>query len=167
MFGGSGSFCEDEQPGDTTIEAVYKLCSAGRGGAAKIFADAGDEGVRFTAIGGNGEKFCFFINNDQIGVFEDNSKTSIEMHFRSFSGRVVAALFVADLNQITGPNWSAGLNFQLPIDLHTVVVKEPGDEASRTADQLLDSAISASVDQRRVGMNLKVTAFDGQRELAF
>lgn len=130
MFGSSGSFCEDEQAGDTPIEAMDKLCSASRGSAAKVFADAGDECMRFAAIGGNGEKFCFLVNNDQIGVFEDNLKTSIEMQFRSFSGRVVAAFFAADLNEITGPDRSAGMDFQLTVDVHTVMVEEPGHEAS-------------------------------------
>jgi hypothetical protein len=130
MFGSSGSFSEDEQPGDAAIEAMHKLCGSGGRRAAKILANAEDEGVRFATIGGNGEKFGFLIDNNQIGVFEDNSKTPIEMLFRAFSRRVIAALFAADLNQVTGTEWPAGLDFQLSVDVNAVVVKEPGHEAS-------------------------------------
>lgn len=109
---------------------MNEVCRAGCGGVSQIFADTVDEGVGFSAVGGNGEQFGFLVNDDDVRVLEDNAKTPIHVLLWAMSGGVSAALFVADFDLITWSKEPSRENFQLTIDLHAVVVKESGDESA-------------------------------------
>lgn len=106
-----------------------EVCRAGSGGVPQVFADTRDQGVGFSAVGGNGEEFGFLIDDDDIRVLEDNTEAAIHMLLWAMSGGVSAALFVADFDLITRSKEPSRKDFKLTVDLHAVVVKESGNES--------------------------------------
>jgi len=107
-----------------------KVCGAGSGGVSQVFADAGDESVWFTAVGGNGEEFSFLVDDDDIRVLENNTEAAIYVLLWAMSGGVSAALFVADCDLIPRSKEPSRKDFKLTIDVYAVVVKESCDEGS-------------------------------------
>ncbi|MEY2726974.1 MAG: hypothetical protein RLZZ458_2841 [Planctomycetota bacterium] len=127
---------------------------------AEVFADAGDECIGFTGFGGYGEEFCFFVDNDEFGVFEDDAEASVDVLFGSAFGGVAAVLFKADFEQIAGFEEASGLYFGGAINRDAVVVKESGGEAAGTIGEELNSAVGAGVGEGGVRKNGQLSAFD-------